>query len=198
MALFKTLIASILLTITAAAVTAPAAFAQGTKVGVIDQARIMRDSAAGKDIAAKVKAIETQMQGELQPAAATLETEGQAIEARTANMTREAVAADAALVQQIQGFQQKAAKFQQDRGIRAQELALTERKAWGTFFQSLEPVLQEVVDESGTTILLDRSEVVYAGEAVDLTASVISKMDAKTPKVTVTREKLPAAAPAPQ
>lgn len=193
MAFLKTLMASFILAMASAFVVAPVATAQGTKVVVIDQARIMRDSAAGKDIAAKVATIEQQMQAELQPTATELETEGKAIEAKTANMTREAMAADAALIAQVQTFQLKAQQYNQDRGVRAQELGLTERQAWATFFEALQPVLQEVVDEVGAEVMLDRSEAVYAAPATDVTASVITKMDAATPRVTVTRVRQPAA-----
>lgn len=192
MAFLKSLMASLVLVMASAFVVAPVATAQGTKVVVIDQGRIMRDSAAGKDIAAKVATIEQQMQAELQPTATQLETEGTAIEAKTATMTREAMAADTALITQVQAFQQKAQQYNQDRGVLAQELGLTERKAWATFFESLQPVLQEVVTEAGAEVMLDRSEVVYAAPATDVTASVITKMDAATPRVTVTRERLPA------
>ena len=125
MAFLKTLMASLALVLTSVSVIAPAATAQGTKVVVIDQARIMRDSAAGKDIVAKIGAIEQQMMAEIQPAATEIQTEGAALEARTANMTPETIAADAALVSQVQAFQQKMQQYNQDRTIRAQELGLT-------------------------------------------------------------------------
>ena len=198
MAFLKTLMASLALVLTSVSVIAPAATAQGTKVVVIDQARIMRDSAAGKDIVAKIGAIEQQMMAEIQPAATEIQTEGAALEARTANMTPETIAADAALVSQVQAFQQKMQQYNQDRTIRAQELGLTERKAWVAFFQALEPVLQQVVDENGAGVMLERSELVFAGDSVDVTDSVITKLDAATPRITVTRERAPTAAPTAQ
>lgn len=191
MARLRTLFASLALVLTAATVAAPVAVAQGTTVVVIDQGKIMRETRAGKDIQAKVANIETQMKAELQPTATALETEGKTIEAKTANMTREAMAADAALRTQVQAYAQKAQQYNQDRGTRAQDLAFTERKAWGAFFTALQPVLQEVVNEKNAQVMLDRSEVVFASPAIDVSALVISKMDAKVPTITVTREKAP-------
>ncbi len=169
----------------------PAAFAQGTSVIVIDQARIMRDSAGGQDIQTKLQAIGAQMQTELQPEAQALETEGQSIEARTANMTREAVAQDATLRGQIEAYARKVQAFQQKRQVRAQELQLTERAAWAQFFQELEPVLQEVVDESGAQLLVDRSNTIFATPAIDKSEAVIEKMNARLPTINVTRQRLP-------
>ncbi|MEL6473770.1 MAG: OmpH family outer membrane protein [Pseudomonadota bacterium] len=187
MAFLRTLIAVTTLLF----VFAAPALAQGTKIVVIDQARIMRDSKAGNDIRTKVTNIENQMKSELQPTATQLETQGKALQAKTANMTPEAQQADTALRTEFQAFLQKRQQYEQDRGIRAQELALTERKAWNTFFQSLQPVLQEVVNENGADIMMDRSEVVFSSPSVDVTGSVISKLDAKTPTVAVTRERMP-------
>ncbi|MEM8920493.1 MAG: OmpH family outer membrane protein, partial [Pseudomonadota bacterium] len=62
------------------------------KVVVIDQAQIMRDSRAGKDIAAKLKAIGDTMATELQPVADALSTEQQSLNAQTSTLTREALA----------------------------------------------------------------------------------------------------------
>ncbi len=152
----------------------------------------MRESRAGKDIQTKVKTIETSIENELKPIAASLNAEGQAIEAKTTNMTPDAMRADAALKTQVEGYVRKGQEFNLKRQIAAQELALTERKAWTDFFTALRPVLQEVVAERGAQVMLDRSEVTYADPAIDATALVISKMDSKTPTISVVRQKVPA------
>ncbi len=190
MTLFKSLIAALALASAPAFVSAPPAHAQGTKVIVIDQSRIMRESKGGLDIQQKLQNIEAQMGQELQPEASALETEGQALQTRTNGLTQQAVAADPTLVQQLQGYQQKLQLFEQKRQIRARELQLSEQKAWGLFFQQLEPVLQEVINETGADVMLDRSQIVYNGATVDMTATAITKIDARLPTVAVTRESL--------
>lgn len=190
MKLFKAALASFAMLFTGAAVVAPVAAAQ-TNVVVIDQGKIMRDSAGGKDIINKVNAIETTMQNELQPTADSLSTEGQALDAKTANMTMDAITADAALRAEVEAYARKAQEFNRKRQIAAAELQATERAAWGQFFQAMQPVLQEVVTEKGADIMLDRSDAVWAGASIDATDLVISKMNAKLPTVNVVRQKLP-------
>lgn len=191
MKLFKAALASFAMLFTSAAAIAPVAAAQGTSVVVIDQSRIMRDSAGGKDIINKVNAIETTMQNELKPTADSLSTEGQALDAKTANMTMDAIAADAALRAEVEAYARKAQDFNRKRQIASAELQATERAAWGQFFQALQPVLQEVVTEKGADIMLDRSDAVWAGASVDATDLVITKMNAALPTVNVVRQKLP-------
>ena len=170
--------------------------AQGTTVVVIDQARIMRESAAGQDIATKIAEIRDQMAAELKPTGDALSTEGTAIQVRTENMSRETILADAALVQQIEAFEQKRAAFQRDQSIRAQELAATEQNALGALVQALEPVLQQVLAEKSADIMIDRSAVLLVGDGVDVSDLVISKLNVTTPVITVTRVRAPTAPPA--
>ena len=191
MAYLKKTIAALALLFASISVAAPIATAQGTSVIVIDQRKIMRDSRAGKDIQTKVKSIEDQIRRELESTSRSLESEGKSIETRTQNMTPQAVAADPALKGQVESFYKKAGEFNRTRQIRAQELSITERKAWNEFFKALQPVLQEVVNEKGGQIMLDRSSTVFASPSLDATASVISKLDSSKPTINVVRERLP-------
>lgn len=186
---FKYLIAAIVL-ITGIVSVAPVALAQ-TNVVTIDEGRILRDSRAGKDMRNKLKNIETQMKNELDPTRRSLETEGKSLESRTQGKTREALAADSALISQIQSYQRKAGDFAQKRQKAQQELRLTERKALIAFNKALEPVMQEVVREKSAQIVLSKGQVVFAAPSVDVTSSVISKLDSRTPSISVTRERLP-------
>lgn len=190
MQILKVALASVAMLFTSAAVTAPVAAAQGTSVVVIDQSRIMRESAGGKDIISKVNAIEQSMTAELKPTQDSLASEGQTLEAKTANMSMEAIAADEALSQQVRDYARKAQSFNRQRQIAAAELQATERKAWSDFFTEMQDVLQEVVTEKNADVMIDRSEAIYVGDSVDATALVISKMDAKMPTVNVVRQKI--------
>jgi len=194
----KSILAALTLAVATPLTLASTAMAQGSTVIVIDRTQVLAQSKAGQDARTKIQAIETAMQTELQPAALQLQTEGDAIEAKTANMTPEAMRADAALKTEVETYARKAAEFNRDRQIAAQELALTERKALIDLNNALVPVLREVVDERGANVILDRSNIIFADEATDVTASVIAKLDAATPSITVTRQKLPPPQQAPQ
>lgn len=191
MTLFKTaLMASLLAIASFALLPLQTANAQGTKVITYDQARVMRDSAGGKDLARKVQAISASMKTELESEGRALETEGKSLESRTANLTREAVAADATLRTQFESFGRKRAAFQQKGQIRQAELQQTEQTAWAEFFTALKPVVQEVANERGAQVVLELSAVAYAAPNLDVTDLVISKMNARKPSVNVTRARI--------
>ena len=165
MSLFKNMLIALSLVVSAAAVTAPAASAQGTTVVMIDEGRILSDSKAGKDIQTKLKNLETQMKNELEPTRATLETDGKALQAKA---------------------------FAQKRQTVSQEFQLTERQALIDFNKAIEPVLMDVVKEKNAQVVMSKSQVIYSVDAIDVSASVISKLDAKTPTIAVTRQRAPA------
>ena len=190
----KSAFAALAFVITASAVVAPRAVAQAAVVITIDEGRILRDSRAGKDIQAKLKNIETQINGELDPTRQSLETEGKALQGKLQGKTREAIAADAALVAQLQAYQKKANDFGQKTNVLSQEFGLTEQKALIDFNKALEPVLLEVVKEKNAQLVVSKGQVVFSADSIDATALIISKLDARTPTIAVTRQRAPAPA----
>lgn len=188
----KTALTALMLSATALMVVAPSAAAQGTVIMVIDEGRIVAESKAGKDMFTKLKNIETQINTELKPTLDALEAERQALATRLDGKTREAIAADAALVKQIGDFQKKSEEFAQKRTMLSQEYAATEQKSFIDFNTALEPVMLEVVKEKNAQVVLSKSQAVFTADTVDATASVVAKLDQKTPAITVVRQRAPA------
>lgn len=168
------------------------ASAQATKIITYDQARVMRDTTGGKDITTKVTAIGTSMKTELETEGRALDTEGKSLETRTANLTREALAADTTLRTQLETFGRKRQAYQQKGQIRQAELQRTEQTAWAEFFKVMQPVIQEVANERAAQVVLERSTMAYSAPNLDVTDLIISKMNARSPSFTVTRARIQA------
>ena len=188
---FKTFIIAASLVFASLAYPTPSADAQGATIVVIDQARILRESAGGQDLQRKLQAINQTIQSELQSEQSALETEGRALQSSTANKSAEVIRADTALVSQMQSFERKRQSLAQKSQIRAQELQQTEQNAITEFYTALEPVLEQVMAERGGDIMLERSSILFAGPALDATDLAISKINATKPTVTVSRVRLP-------
>jgi len=187
----KKLLFALALVFSSAAAIAPAAAAQGANVIAIDEAKILRDSKAGKDLQTKLNNIETQMNNELNPTRTTLQTEGTTLDGKLQGKTREQVAADAALVNEIKAYQTKANAFAASSNKYSKEFALTERAALTEFNKILEPVMLEVINEKNAQVVVSKSQVIYSADSIDVTATIISKLDARSPSVTVTRQHIP-------
>lgn len=191
MSRLKNFFLAFVVSIAAFAVVAPASSAQGTTIITIDEAKILRDSKAGKDIQAKLQSIESQINNELTPTKTSLETEGKALNTDLQGKTREQIAGDAALVARLNAYDKKASDFGKARQKAANEFSLTERQALVDFNKALEPVLLEVVREKNAQIVLSKSAVIYGVDAVDVSGLVISKLDATTPTLAVVRKRIP-------
>lgn len=188
----KHMLFALSLVVSGVAVAAPAASAQGTTVVMIDEGRLISESKAGKDIQTKLNNLETQMKNELEPIRATLETDGKALQPKVEGKTREAIAADTALVAQLTAYQKRAQEFAQKQQIVSKEFQLTERQALIDFNKAIEPALMEVVNEKKAQVVMSKAQVIFSADTVDVTPLVISKLDAKTPTIAVSRQRLPA------
>lgn len=192
MTYLRSLFAALALAVALTISMAQTASAQGAVVMIIDEGHILTSSKAGKDMFAKLQNIETQINNELKAPAEALQAQRNALAGKIEGKTREAIAADAALVKQVEDFQKKANEFAQKRSVLAQEYAATEQKAFVDFNKALEPVLLEVVKEKNVQILLSRSQVVFSADAVDASDAIIAKLDQKTPSISVVRQRAPA------
>ena len=163
-------------------------------IAVMNEERVLRESAVGQHIAARVTEIRDEIDAELSAISSPIESETQAINTETANMTEEGVRNRPDLVARIQTVNQQVTVFEQTRRLRQQELVATERQAMRPVFEALQEVLNEVVQERGIDILVDRSQLVYATEDVDITPQVIEALNARLPTVAVNRARLPQAA----
>lgn len=175
-----------------AAFAAPAA-AQ-VNIAVMNEERVLRESAVGQHIQARVVEIRDEIDAELAAISGPIQTETQAINTETANMTEEGVRNRPDLVARIQTVNEQVAEFEQTRRLRQQELVATERQAMRPVFEALQEVLEEVVAERGIDILVDRSQLVFATADVDITPAVIAALDSRLPTVPVNRARLPQAA----
>ncbi len=188
----RMLMAAIMMAVTFSATFAQASHAQGTVVVIIDEGRILQESKAGKDLFTKLKNIETQINNELKVPRDALEADRTALATQVDGKTREAIVADAALVAKIEDFQKKSNEFAQKRNILSQEYAATEQKAFIDFNTALEPILLEVVKEKGAQVVLSKSQAIFSADTVDATPSIVSKLDVRTPAITVVRQRAPA------
>lgn len=193
MSFIRSLIAAMLLVAAVSVSAVQVAQAQGSTVMVIDDNKIFLDSKAGKDIQTKLQNIEKQINNELEPSRKALETEIKALQPKLEGKTRDAIAADTALVNELAAFQEKNNELNQKRAIAEREYAMTAEKAIIDFNNALDPVLTEVIREKNAQVVFLKSQVVFSADAVDGTAAVIQKLDAKTAAIAVTRQKLPAA-----
>jgi len=173
----------------AAILLSATAMAQST-ILVVDTGRVLRDSDVGKHIARQLETIGKSMEAEAKAKASPLESKGKSLEAQLKGKTMASLQGDTALQQQIQTFRQDQQKVAIDLQYKQQEMKITEAKAVQKVQERLRTILKSIVAERNADVVLERSLVIY-GDPVDVTDTVISRLNSQMKTVPVTRERLP-------
>ena len=157
----------------------PGGTAPIAKVLLIDLRRVMSDSKVGQDMQQQIKALKTQATSELNGEGRALQGEKNQLEQQAAILAPDVKA------RRIKDFEAKASAFQEKVQKRSGLIQGGVMKAQQQVEQALGPILEGVMHERGATILMDRSSVLLAPNALDVTEVVKQRLDMKMPSVKV-------------
>lgn len=156
-------------------------------VCVFHNDRLLATSTAGQSVQTGMQRLVTEVQGELQPYAAAIQTEAQQLQQGGA-------AADPQGTRR-QALQQRAQEAQQLEQTRQQELQYTQQLQIRAIAQAADPILVAVYQERGCGLLLDRSSVYIFNTAMDITDVVIQRLNTALPSLSFNRTPVPVQAP---
>lgn len=183
-------VAALLFATTAFAQT-PASVSHGapiTGMCVLSTQEALATSTVGKHINTRMQQLIAQVNAELQPEQTVIENEGKAIEAGRTSW-------DQATLQKRAGdWQARLQGFQRLANQRQRELEATQQKAVSRVLQEMDPVAKQVYQSRRCAIMLDRESVMLANPAMDVTAQVISGLNARIQSFAFERERLDAQA----
>ncbi len=153
-------------------------------VCVFHNDRLLAQSTAGQSVQTGMQRLVTEVQGELAPYAATLQTEAQAL--------RDGGQAADPDGSRARAFQARAQEAQQLEQRRQAELQYTQQMQIRAIAQSADPILVAVYQERGCGLLLDRSAVYISNPAMDVTDVVIQRLNTALPSLSFNRLEVPA------
>ena len=170
----------------------PAAFPAGTKYAFINIQRIAAESAAGKELAGKVQALNQQKVNELNERNKQLQATQQKLEAGASVLSPNAAAQ---LQKDIERMQVDIQRFTEDA---QQDVGTLQQQLQDEFQGRLSPVVQQVAMERGLHLLFSAADsgLVWADLSLDITTDVIQRFDASRPAAAAPAPK-PAPKPAP-
>jgi len=154
------------------------AFAE-TSIGVVNIAKIMKESKAASSVRGQLQAKQKAFQGELDAKEKALQAEDQAL-------VKEKNTADkAAFEKKVKDFREKASNEQ--RAIQTKKAGLDK-----AFSGALEEIQKNVLDivkqvsaEKKMNLVLSSAQVLYGEPTLDITDEVLKRLDAKLPSVAV-------------
>lgn len=159
--------------------------AVATKILVIDRSVLLRASKAGQSMVAQINDYRNKAETEFRTQGQALQKEGQALQQQVAILAPDVKA------KKIRDFQAKQSAFQRKLEQRQGLIQGGLYKAQQQVEVQLKPILQQVMQERGANLLLDRGAVVLVPNSMDVTALAVQRLDQKLPFVKVDLVALP-------
>lgn len=147
---------------------------------IVNRAELISQSKAGKTIPGQAESVRDNVAKELEAEADKLRKDIENYQKNASLMSdevRQKTEQELAMRQQY-GLPQRAQ-------IMEQAFSAAVQNAQAKVLVESQPILKEIVDKRGATILLDRSAVMYAAPETDVTQEVIAKLDKKMSTVEV-------------
>lgn len=152
----------------------------------------MGTSTVGKYVTERLQQIGAQANAELSGERTSLESDARTLEGQRASLDQ------ATFEQRAGALQTRANALQRKAEIRNRELQATEQKAMGRIEQEMDPLIRTAYQQKGCSVLLQRTAIIAANPAMDITPTVITALNAKLTQFPIEREHLEQAAGAPQ
>lgn len=150
--------------------------------------QLLATSSAGQAVRTRMQALETEVQGELNPYQTAIQTELQALQTSGASLP------EAERNSRGQALQQRINEEQQLRGTRANELRYTLSEQLKKIEAAAGPIATAVYQERGCGVLLDADNINYINPAMDITSTVIQRLNQQLSTLSFNRMPVPAQA----
>lgn len=149
-----------------------AAHAQ-SRVAVVDWQRVLMEVDEGKAAMAQLKRDFDSKQKSLDAKTQEIQQMQQSLQSQSAVMD------PAKLAQKQNELQKKASEAQQTYVMLQTELNQRRQQLLAPIAQKMDTILQQIVQNDGFDVVLDRGAVLYAKDSLDITSEVVRKYNAK-------------------
>lgn len=161
---------------------------------VVDSGRVLNESEVGKHVARQLETIGKTMGTELKAQSSTLKTTADSLaelKGKTPQQQAELMKSRPDLQQKYANLLQTGQKVEAEKQVKTIELGATERKAKIQVAKQMQEVIDAIALERGADVVLEKSSLIYMSSTVDITDTVISRLNSKVTRITVNRERLP-------
>lgn len=148
------------------------------------ETRAISGSKVGQYYIKRMDTIAQQTNAELTGQRTSIENDAKAVDAQRASLSREQ------LEQKQLEFQQRGAALQRLSQQRQQEVRLTDAKALDRIGKEMEPLVELAQRERNCSVILNADALFGISTQMDLTPSVVQKLDAKITEFAFDRERL--------
>lgn len=163
---------------------------QSTTVIVVNSARVLTETALGRDMAQKLATIRQQIGAEIQalaPEQQAIEAEQASLQQATRSMTPEQIRNNASISSRIQALQTRAQAFQTRQQSLQGDFECSRALAVRDFERQVTPIVRQLMEQRGAGVVLDAAQVQVVADGFDITPTVIQQVDATSRTANVAR-----------
>lgn len=163
---------------------------QSSSVVVVNFNRVLSESAMGRDMAAKLGQVRTQIQTEAQslaPEAQSIEQERSSLATATRNMSADQIRNNSNLNARVEAFNTRAEQFQRRQAGLQGDYQCSEAMAGREFRNAIQPIVRNVMQSRGATVVMDAGSTQSFDPSVDVTDTVLQQLDAASRTSTAAR-----------
>jgi len=148
-------------------------------MALVDIQKIMRESAASVSIRAQIDEVRASFQGELDAKEERLRGTDEELK------RQRAILAPEAFEEKRRAFEEEVLGVQRD--VQAQNASIEQAVggATGKIREKLIPILAQIMEERGATVLLDKSQVLVSDKILEVTTTALNRLNKSLPEVIV-------------
>ncbi len=153
-----------------------------TSLGVIDLNLILAESKAAKKASEEIEKVALKIEEDIKKSEENLIAEQNEL------VESQAVMSPESFESKMNDFQKKVENFNISRQEKLSSLDKMIADARLKVLDALEPILEEITEEEGVTIVLDKSIILLNNEKMDLTKKVLKKLNKELPSINILTE----------
>ena len=150
-----------------------------TSIGVLDLNRVLLDAKAAKSAAEEIDKIAQEIEKEL------IKSDEKMINEQNKLIEAQSIMAPEAFELKRKEYEEKVQNYnieRQDKLISVEKLIETSRNE---ILDKLKPILEEMSESKGITVILEKGTVLLNAETMDITDEVIKALNKKLPKIEI-------------
>ena len=150
-----------------------------TNVGVVDLNYILSDSDAAVDAAKQIEKIAKQIEEEIK------DTDQSLIDEQNELIESQQIMAPAAFEEKRKEYENKVQNYNVTRQEKLMSIDRILSESRNEVLNALKPILEEISNEKGITILLEKNSVLLNAENMDITDEALKILNKKLPSIEV-------------
>tara|TARA_Y200000002_G_C22617625_1_gene636730 strand:+ start:299 stop:835 length:537 start_codon:yes stop_codon:yes gene_type:complete len=153
-----------------------------TSIGVIDINKILSDADAAVTAAEQIEKIAIEIESEIKL------SDEQIIKEQNLLIESQSIMAPEAFESKRNEYENKVQKYNNERQsklMRIDELIAVSRN---DILNAIKPILEDISNEKGITIILEKASIMLNAEKMDLTDEVLKKLNKSLPTINVSRD----------